>query len=141
MVAYPTSLPLTAIQSCMSIIQNREIAEKKAEFGYNAWNVQGYLQSVLLGMPAQPALPGEEKPSKKTKASKPKETISEDDIELMTQFKAELEECHAIASGPQFGSQLATASDEERGNWQIVVSMVLPILIDLVTKWLENRKK
>lgn len=56
MTAYPTQLPLDAVQKLIEIVKTKAIQERKAEFGLAAWNVQGYAQSMLLGNPLAQAM-------------------------------------------------------------------------------------
>lgn len=52
MLDYPTVLPLTCVQTCIEIVRNRQLAERKQEFAHCGWNVQGYIQGTLLGQPS-----------------------------------------------------------------------------------------
>lgn len=54
MLNYPTMLPLDAAQLCTEIIKQRAIQARKQEFAHAAWNVQGYIQNMTLGMPTLP---------------------------------------------------------------------------------------
>lgn len=49
MTAYPQSLPLECISAVVSMVRNREVAEKKAEFAHCVWEIQGFAQKSLLG--------------------------------------------------------------------------------------------
>lgn len=47
-VKYPTSMPIDAINSVVSMVKSRDFSDK-AELGEALWNVQGYVQSKILG--------------------------------------------------------------------------------------------
>lgn len=51
MVQYPEVLDLEAISTLVNIVKNRQLVERKKEFGIAAWNVQGYLQRIFIGVP------------------------------------------------------------------------------------------
>ena len=51
MVAYPDSLPTECVGELIRIVRGGTIVPERAAFAANAWNVQGYLQGVILGDP------------------------------------------------------------------------------------------
>ena len=55
MVAYPSTLPLECVMTVTTIIRERKVAERKAQFGHCFWNVQGFVQKTLLGEDADHA--------------------------------------------------------------------------------------
>lgn len=55
MLAYPTSLPTDALDDLISQIEHATILSNSQQVGLDAWNLQGYLQSVVIGSPASPA--------------------------------------------------------------------------------------
>jgi len=48
MVQYPTEIPISEIQTVISIIRSKEISAKKSEFAHALWVVQGFAQSKLI---------------------------------------------------------------------------------------------
>lgn len=55
---YPQSLPKHCIAEVIRIVRAGRISEERAAFALHAWNVQGYLQSIVLGDGEQPPLIG-----------------------------------------------------------------------------------
>ncbi len=49
MLSYPTSPPLDAVTSLLTIVKSGSIPANKAAFALAVWNVQGYLQNRALG--------------------------------------------------------------------------------------------
>lgn len=48
---YPSELPLAEIRNVVQIVREQKIAEKKADFAYNLWIIQGYAMSRMVGDP------------------------------------------------------------------------------------------
>lgn len=48
---YPSSLPLSEIQSVVSIIRTGEVVSRKAALAHDLWILQGYAQSKIIGNP------------------------------------------------------------------------------------------
>ena len=48
-VEYPEVLPLACVQEVVRIVRSRKLAEEKIAFCEHAWNIQGYMQRVLIG--------------------------------------------------------------------------------------------
>jgi hypothetical protein len=51
MIAYPTSIPLDAVTDTIRIVRGGTIQAEAKQLGLNIWNIQGYMQSVILGNP------------------------------------------------------------------------------------------
>jgi hypothetical protein len=49
MLEYPSVLSLEAVQSIIEIIKTRQMAERKQELAYAAWNVSGFLLKTFIG--------------------------------------------------------------------------------------------
>lgn len=56
-VSYPTEIPIDCVREIIRIVREGELLTERAAFAQHAWNVQGYLQRVLLGEP-QPVIGG-----------------------------------------------------------------------------------
>ena len=50
-VDYPATLPVKAVTTLIEIVKSGEILEHKEEFAHACWNIQGFLQRVLLPLP------------------------------------------------------------------------------------------
>jgi hypothetical protein len=50
-VLYPEALPLTCVTASVAILRNGEAAQRKDELGLHLWNIQGFAQRHLLGVP------------------------------------------------------------------------------------------
>ena len=55
---YPATLPLTEATEAFAIIKAGEFATCTPELGYDLWQVQGYVQKILLGDPNAPVVFG-----------------------------------------------------------------------------------
>lgn len=51
MVAYPSDLPMSEVQSIVWAVKNGTVGDNKAEFLHNVWVVQGFVQSKVFGSP------------------------------------------------------------------------------------------
>lgn len=49
---YPSVLPIEGVQEIIRIVRAGAIVTERSTFAKHAWNVQGYLQKVVLGEPA-----------------------------------------------------------------------------------------
>lgn len=56
-VVYPVDLPLDCAKEVIRIVTAGTIVEEKDRFALCVWNVQGYIQKVLLGEPVPHAVP------------------------------------------------------------------------------------
>lgn len=56
--SYPESMPTHCFAELGRIVATGRIAEEKSAFALHAWNVQGYLQSIVLGDGEHPPLIG-----------------------------------------------------------------------------------
>lgn len=54
-VSYPTEIPVDCVREIVRIVRERRLLAERGAFAQHAWNVQGYLQRVLLGEP-QPVI-------------------------------------------------------------------------------------
>jgi hypothetical protein len=50
MLQYPDVLDLSCVTTLIDIVKNRQINERKQELAICAWNVQGYLQKIFIGV-------------------------------------------------------------------------------------------
>jgi hypothetical protein len=48
-VKYPTELPVECVRELVRIVRRGEIARERAAFAQHAWNVQGYVQRMVIG--------------------------------------------------------------------------------------------
>jgi len=48
---YPSVLPIEGVQEIIRIVRAGSIVAERSAFAKHAWNVQGYLQKVVLGEP------------------------------------------------------------------------------------------
>lgn len=48
---YPTEIPVDCVREIIRIVRDGKLLTERANFARHAWNVQGYLQRVLLGEP------------------------------------------------------------------------------------------
>ncbi|MBX9652071.1 hypothetical protein K2Y11_00485 [bacterium] len=49
---YPNVLPIEGVQEIIRIVRAGNLVTERSAFAKHAWNVQGYLQKVVLGEPA-----------------------------------------------------------------------------------------
>lgn len=59
---YPDEVPVDCIKEIIRIIRQGSLVSERAAFAQHAWNVQGYLQRVLIGA-ADPLVGETAKPS------------------------------------------------------------------------------
>lgn len=52
MTPYPVTLPLDCVTTVIDILKNKKVQERKKEFGLCAWNIQGFVQKMVLGDPS-----------------------------------------------------------------------------------------
>ncbi len=48
-VEYPTELPIECVRELVRIVRRGEIVRERAAFAQHAWNVQGYVQRMVMG--------------------------------------------------------------------------------------------
>ncbi len=48
-VEYPTELPIDCVRELVRIVRRGEIARERAAFAQHVWNVQGYVQRMVIG--------------------------------------------------------------------------------------------
>lgn len=53
---YPREMPVKEVLRLVSIVRSGEVAAKKAEFAYNLWFFQGFVQRTLIGDPSDPSM-------------------------------------------------------------------------------------
>lgn len=121
MVSYPTALPLDCFRTVVSDIQTRQVVQDKANFAQCLWNVQGYLQGMLLGTGAEHvsgfgAAPGRD--------------LSQDEnlravAEALQQFQGEM------ARSENYATAMATAPPEQ-GFWISVILQAVPVILQLL---------
>ncbi len=51
MAEYPRNLPVSSLTTLMTIVKENEILRRKEEFMPACWNVRGFLEGVLVGIP------------------------------------------------------------------------------------------
>lgn len=125
MVAYPPTLPLECVMTVTTIIRERKVAEKKAQFGHCLWNVQGFAQKTLLG----------EDTAHATGFGAAREASPE-----QIQDMAVALDTFATENG-QYGS---TADEDEAGNAGIIVLLQLvPIIIAALKQlgWIKKNQQ
>jgi hypothetical protein len=49
--SYPSELPAESVREIVRIVRTNRLAEERALFALAAWNVQGFLQRLLVGEP------------------------------------------------------------------------------------------
>ena len=49
--SYPSDFPLEQIKHLIAMIQEGTIYDQIDHFAFDAWNVQGFVQSIVLGQP------------------------------------------------------------------------------------------
>jgi len=107
-----------------SIIRERKLAEKKAQFGHCFWNVQGFAQKTLLGEDTDHAT-GFGSVAKEVKP------------EQMQEMAAALEDLRT--ENGHYGS---TADEDEAGNAGIlVIIQMIPVLLALLKQlgWINKK--
>ncbi len=51
-VMYPSTLPAGCVMNVTRILRDRTMMEEKKDFALDAWNIIGYGQRILIGVPA-----------------------------------------------------------------------------------------
>jgi len=51
MFAYPSAFPLVEIKNVIDIVRSGDLISQKEALAHDAWVVQGYAQSMLIGAP------------------------------------------------------------------------------------------
>lgn len=125
---YPSVLPLDCSKNLFEIIRNRQLMERKEEAAHCLWNIQGYVQGLLLGPgPAHEAgLFGSG-----TKTTEARRNAAIEDGQLK-EIGEELLKLHGelVADPPQFGAS-PTAGAVNWALWLQMIPTILQMLKDL----------
>lgn len=125
MLEYPSVLPLDCSKRLFEIISQRALAERKEEFAHCFWNVQGYVQGLLLGKgPAHEAnLFGS---GTKTIRSRRDAAQNDDELREIGEGLLKLQD-QLVNDPPQFGANRG----EGAFNWALILQMI-PVVIQML---------
>lgn len=144
MIAYPDNLPLACVQYVINAVRNRTVAADKQEFFLCLWNVQGYLQRTLIGVPENPSHgalsagePGSPDLGAPALGLGPAPADFQDLYDTLVEFDADPvynpDTCEAVEIQE---SGLSGQQPTEAIPWAMIIQVVIPLLL----KWLENKK-
>jgi hypothetical protein len=123
MTEYPSSLPMDCFKTVAEILRGRELMERKAEAAHCLWNVQGYLQGILLGVgPAHTfgASYGANLEKKRDEAA------NDANLRELAQELQDLD--RDLQSGESFGVSAATQPVDSQFNPAVFLTLVPAIL-------------
>lgn len=114
--AYPESFPVSNAINLFGIIRAGQLSAKKAEAGWDVWQIQGYGHRVLFGVPAGQSALGVS-------------VLSADDLSHVKNLIQAIEDCKADVAATT--EQLDAQAARDRPFLRMLIEQMLPILLKL----------
>lgn len=136
MTTYPQALPIECAQTMIRIIRDREVQTKRVEFAHCAWQVQGYVQKVLIGEPS------DARQSDLFSMTPDDGSLDETLYSLETELNALEGSSAPTASNEGFGASPPTEDQAslDPATILLIVNTIGPMLIKLLQNLRERRK-
>ena len=111
-MSYPDSFPAANAVNLFGIVRNGQLVERKAEAGWDVWQIQGYGHRVIFGVPAGQTALGVS-------------VLSADDLTHVKNLIQAIEDCKTDVEAA------GAAATRDRPFLRLLVEQLLPILLKL----------
>lgn len=128
-VAYPSTLPKDCVLRAIEILRAGQVADRGAELAEDIWNVQGYVQNLLIGpAPDHTKFGASEAVAKKAHNAELQKAKESADLR---ELAAACQDAVGEVQKGEFGMSSAAAPTAERP-WLELLIKNLPMLLQLL---------